>query len=580
MLDVSGTVSLLPEADEPCLPLVMSISIMFARNLTIGATFTLSTPGVTSGPCRSPADGENIRELFLPNTDFVSGGYTEGSYVDNYASSSLKFTLLRDVGPDIFLDIYVDRVNGLRRACSSNGTWYVKAQPLNKLEGLAGFLNRVETFPRFCFAYESSLNFTSPSPQFPTGIGLSFYLAFPLSPSTAITVILSNFTNRAGPFPLNPSTNLSTNYILSATDDYLRNITYDTPFSWSGSLTPAPTSADPYRVFLVLRPAGFTSGPRPVSLVIPATNHLRSIVGASRNASIDTFAFSVESTFFFVNKTAFTTTGPMGQGCDIFNQCSGHGTCEYWSSRCACDEGFGSAQDRMYAEAMDTFPPDCSGRACPRGRGIFVPFDIPPNNDSRDSRPFFDAHRLAECSNNGICDRTKGQCKCREGFTGSACDQQTCPRRCSDRGVCLSIGRLAGRSQALPLSFRIGHYYDQNETVESFRGGSETWDGRFGHQCICDSSWKVGLRAGERQLSEFFGLACEFRRCPSGDDPDTPFVNETDCSGKAQSVHGVDLGLAGNLCHIDCSNRGTCDYSTGLCTCFSGYAGINCGVKL
>ena len=39
-------------------------------------------------------------------------------------------------------------------------------------------------------------------------------------------------------------------------------------------------------------------------------------------------------------------------------------------------------------------------------------------------------------------------------------------------------------------------------------------------------------------------------------------------------------GAVGNRCHVDCSNRGTCDYSTGECTCFKGFYGANCGTRV
>ena len=32
----------------------------------------------------------------------------------------------------------------------------------------------------------------------------------------------------------------------------------------------------------------------------------------------------------------------------------------------------------------------------------------------------------------------------------------------------------------------------------------------------------------------------------------------------------------GNLCQVDCANRGVCDYSTGLCNCFKGSYGPAC----
>jgi hypothetical protein len=39
---------------------------------------------------------------------------------------------------------------------------------------------------------------------------------------------------------------------------------------------------------------------------------------------------------------------------------------------------------------------------------------------------------------------------------------------------------------------------------------------------------------------------------------------------------GIGYGKEGNKCHVDCSNRGVCDYSSGTCQCFSGSTGHNC----
>jgi hypothetical protein len=61
-------------------------------------------------------------------------------------------------------------------------------------------------------------------------------------------------------------------------------------------------------------------------------------------------------------------------------------------------------------------------------------------------------------------------------------------------------------------------------------------------------------------------------------------VDETRCTGMSQlnsantgPSEWPDYGHQGNYCHIDCSNRGTCDYQSGLCTCYEGFYGENCG---
>lgn len=43
---------------------------------------------------------------------------------------------------------------------------------------------------------------------------------------------------------------------------------------------------------------------------------------------------------------------------------------------------------------------------------------------------------------------------------------------------------------------------------------SSTWDEDKVYGCVCDSSWAVGLAAGQTQEPEWFGPDCSLREFP------------------------------------------------------------------
>ena len=125
---------------------------------------------------------------------------------------------------------------------------------------------------------------------------------------------------------------------------------------------------------------------------------------------------------------------------------------------------------------------------------------------------------------------------------------------------------MATLTDALPLS---------PPTTYSGKETTTTWDEDAIFGCVCDSAWAVGLGSGETQTPEWFGYDCSLRHCPSADDPLTRSVDETNCTGVV-AAGGYGTGAEGNLCHVDCANRGKCDFRTGLCECWTGSYGQDC----
>lgn len=130
-------------------------------------------------------------------------------------------------------------------------------------------------------------------------------------------------------------------------------------------------------------------------------------------------------------------------------------------------------------------------------------------------------HPSIECAGRGICDRVKGECQCFAGYTGDACQRTTCPNACSGHGTCQNLKNFVE---------------DGTNGVNSYAGVDATQ--MMG--CKCDP----GYRGGD----------CSLVECPSGPDP---------------------MGGAGGAQGQDCSGRGLCDYTSGQCQCFKGFAGAS-----
>jgi len=143
---------------------------------------------------------------------------------------------------------------------------------------------------------------------------------------------------------------------------------------------------------------------------------------------------------------------------------------------------------------------------------VFVPSD--PNS----------AHANTECSSRGMCDRVKGQCSCFAGFSGDACQRTTCPNDCSGHGTCMSLKNFVDEGTASVA----GWAYTASDATAQMG-------------CKCD----LGFR----------GADCALTECSSGPDP---------------------LGGSGGGAGRDCSSRGECNYATGTCSCYKGFAGERC----
>ena len=159
--------------------------------------------------------------------------------------------------------------------------------------------------------------------------------------------------------------------------------------------------------------------------------------------------------------------------CD--NDCSGNGECE--CGFCICHDNWG------VGEAHDTG--DCSDRVCPYELALA---DHPYNSIRRNYR---------ECAGNGICDRTRGECECFDGYEGKSCTRTTCPNDCSGHGRCKFLSDM---SESLTAYNVLTDSFARTEPLFEYNA----YDSKYLRGCECDA--------------EYIGADCSVRMCPFSND--------------------------------------------------------------
>lgn len=141
--------------------------------------------------------------------------------------------------------------------------------------------------------------------------------------------------------------------------------------------------------------------------------------------------------------------------------------------------------------------------------------------------------QMAECSNQGICDRKTGTCNCTEKWIGGDISY----RSISSNGA----GQVGSKGDC--------GYLDITSTICPSIG-SDTCNGHgfcstINQPCLCYDGW--------------YGYSCEYASCPKG----RAWFDEAISTIEAHQL-------------VECSNMGNCDHQTGLCICNEGYSGSAC----
>lgn len=288
------------------------------------------------------------------------------------------------------------------------------------------------------------------------------------------------------------------------------------------------------------------------------------------------------------------------------NACSGHGTCNSMD-HCNCyGENTAVKSQKLWRGA------DCSLMTCPRHKSW----------TRIASKSQFDHKADVECADGGRCDTATGECVCYAGYEGSACQRTVCPNDCSGHGTCRS-------NQDFAVDFSEAVYREQigvDKTIEAASPAPAVTSYYDYFLVTYDKAWDAGMQYGCLCDIGFRGVDCSVVECPTSYDAmdketcekysewekwgtyvtnqealtkdgvkyspsiygqgNTILIREwnnpLDKAGKPFGVKNIaynpieEYPCNGAPAGDYCSGRGSCDTSSGICQCFSGFTGPAC----
>lgn len=251
-------------------------------------------------------------------------------------------------------------------------------------------------------------------------------------------------------------------------------------------------------------------------------------------------------------------------------ECSAMGSCDRSTGKCSCATGFeGIACERMSC-------PSCSNGRCISMREAAA---------IQDNTNFF----VATTYSLWDADKIFG-CQCDNGYTGFDCSQRTCPKGDDPMttGQWNEVQRLNclcdGCTGTFALTFRrrttanisptmtAAQLETELEKIDTIHGVTVTLSGSG--STICDADGATASITFTNNPGDMPLLQVQSRLTGGST---TPAVYMTDLANLASTptFDGVANPIDGTREEVDCSNRGLCDTTTGVCRCYPGFSSSN-----